>query len=70
MIRIMNLLEFSETRNAVKLEQELMEIFDKADWVLLTHLIIDHGRAVCIARRPQCGECVLAELCPSALLNK
>ncbi len=65
MIRIMNLLEFSKTKNAVKMESELMELFDKKDWVKLTHMIIDHGRAVCIARRPQCDKCMLAELCPS-----
>jgi len=66
MIRIMNLLGLSKTKNAVKMEFELMEIFNKKDWVKLTHLIIEHGRAVCIARRPQCDKCVLADLCPSA----
>lgn len=69
MIRIMNLLGFSKTKNAVQMESELMEIFDKKDWIKLTHMIIEHGRAVCIARRPQCEQCVLAELCPSALPN-
>jgi len=69
MIRIMNLLGFSDTKNAVKMETELMEIFDKNDWVKLTHQIIDHGRAVCIARRPQCAKCVLADLCPSAIIQ-
>lgn len=69
MIRIMNLLGFSKTKNAVQMESELMKIFDEKDWVKLTHMIIDHGRAVCIARRPQCEKCVLAELCPSALPN-
>ncbi len=68
MIRIMNLLGFSDTKNAVKMETELMEIFDEKDWVKLTHLIIDHGRAVCIARRPQCNKCVLADLCPSVII--
>lgn len=67
MIRIFNLLGFSNTKNAVKMESELMEIFDKKDWVKLTHMIIDHGRAVCIARRPQCGKCVLADLCPGKI---
>lgn len=69
MIRIFNLLGFSNTKNAVKMESELMEIFDKKDWVKLTHMIIDHGRAVCIARRPQCDKCVLANLCPSAVIT-
>ncbi len=65
MVRIMNLLGFTASRKPDRIEQELMEIFERNDWVLLTHMIIDHGRAVCIARRPQCGSCVLADLCPS-----
>lgn len=69
MIRIMNLLGFSNTKNAVKMEKELMEIFDEEDWVKLTHMIIDHGRAVCIARRPKCQDCVLSDLCPSSLAS-
>jgi endonuclease III len=69
MIRIFNLLGLSSTKNAVKMESELMELFDKKDWVKLTHMIIDHGRAVCIARRPQCHKCVLADLCPSANIS-
>lgn len=67
MIRIMNLLKFSKTTNAVKMESELMEIFDNKDWVKLTHMIIEHGRAVCVARRPQCDKCVIADLCPSKI---
>ena len=69
-IRIMNLLGFSKTKNAVKMESELMEIFDKEDWVKLTHMIIDHGRAICIARRPQCDKCVLADLCPGFTMKQ
>jgi endonuclease-3 len=69
MIRIMNLLDISKTRNAVKMENELMEIFEKKDWVKLTHMIIEHGRAVCIARRPQCQKCSLIKLCPSSVVN-
>ncbi|MBT4154576.1 MAG: endonuclease III, partial [Candidatus Marinimicrobia bacterium] len=53
--------------DAKKIELDLIEIFEKKDWVNLTHMIIDHGRAVCIARRPQCSECVLTDLCPSSL---
>ncbi|MBT3519260.1 MAG: endonuclease III, partial [Candidatus Marinimicrobia bacterium] len=55
------------TKDAKKIELDLIEIFEKKDWVNLTHMIIDHGRAVCIARRPQCSECVLTDLCPSSL---
>ncbi len=66
MVRIMNLLGLVTTRNPEIIERELMEIFDRDEWVALTHRIIDHGRAACIARRPQCDRCVLADLCPSA----
>ena len=62
----MNLMEFTKSRDAKKIELELMEIFYKKDWIKLTHLIIDHGRAICIARRPQCSACVLSSFCPSA----
>jgi endonuclease III len=64
-IRMANLLKFVNGKDAVKIEKELEKVIDKDDWTLFTHLIIDHGRAVCIARRPQCGNCVLSELCPS-----
>ena len=66
MIRIMGLFNFTRTKDAKQIELEMMEIFDEKDWVNLTHMVIDHGRAVCIARRPQCGDCVLVDLCPSS----
>ena len=66
MIRIMNLFGFTKGKDANKIEVELMSIFNKRDWVKLTHMIIDHGRKVCIARRPKCIECILKTLCPSA----
>ena len=67
MVRIMNLLGFTQSRDPKKIEFELMDIFEKKDWVKLTHLVIDHGRAVCIARRPECRKCILNVLCPSAI---
>ena len=67
MIRVMNLLKFVTSKDPKKIELELMEIFNKQDWVKLTHMVIDHGRAVCIARRPQCDQCILQDLCPSVL---
>ena len=66
-IRIANLLRMTSQKDAVKIEIELQKIIEKEHWVMFTHLIIDHGRAVCIARRPQCHNCVLAEFCPSVL---
>ena len=65
--RITNLLQFVKNKNAVKIEKELAKIIDKNDWTLFSHLLIDHGRAVCIANRPQCNNCVIAKFCPSKL---
>lgn len=67
MVRIMNLLGFTKSKDPKKIELELMNIFDKKDWVKLTHMIIDHGRAVCIARRPKCNKCNLSTICPSRI---
>ncbi|MCE2755269.1 MAG: endonuclease III [Ignavibacteriae bacterium] len=64
--RIMNALKFVKTTDAVKIEQELMPLVPQNDWTVFTHRIIEHGRAVCIARRPRCNECVISEYCPSA----
>jgi endonuclease-3 len=52
----------------VKVEQVLMGLFPQVDWALLSHLLIFHGRRVCIARAPKCETCVLADICPSARL--
>mgnify|MGYP001254259908 FL=1 len=68
MVRIMGLLGFTKIRDAKKIEFEMMDIFQEEHWVKLTHMIIDHGRAICIARRPKCNECVLGEFCPSSLV--
>lgn len=66
--RIANLLELTNQKDAGKIEHDLEKILHKDDWILFTHLIIDHGRAVCKARRPQCGECILYDLCPSVII--
>jgi endonuclease-3 len=50
----------------VKIEQALMPLFPRASWTMLSHLLIWHGRRVCIARKPRCAECVLRDRCPSA----
>jgi endonuclease-3 len=49
-----------------KIEKELMAIVPRADWFQLTYLLIEHGRAICAAKRPRCGECHLQDICPSA----
>lgn len=64
--RLTGLLGLSRGTDAVKIEEELIQLYPREDWGVLSHLLISHGRQVCIARRPKCGECVLAQLCPSA----
>lgn len=49
-----------------KIERDLTAVVPEADWIDFSHLLIAHGRKVCKARNPACGECVLAKLCPSA----
>jgi endonuclease III len=48
-----------------KVEQDVGALFPRKDWTFLSHLLIWHGRRVCHSRRPACGACVLASLCPS-----
>jgi endonuclease-3 len=49
-----------------KVEVDLMALVPQERWTLWSHLLIDHGRAVCLARKPACSACVLAEICPSS----
>lgn len=63
--RIMNLLKFVNTIDAVKIEMSLLPLIAQEDWTVFTHLVIEHGREVCIARRPKCNDCIIAEYCPS-----
>ena len=64
--RLSGLLGLSRETDPVRIEEDLMRLYPREDWGLLSHLLIFHGRQVCIARRPKCGECTLARLCPSA----
>jgi len=66
--RIGALLGLTRQTDPVKIEQDLVALVPKTEWTLFSHLLIHHGRAVCVARRPKCGECPLADLCPSANL--
>jgi endonuclease-3 len=52
----------------VKIERRLMKLVPRERWTMLSHLLIEHGRRVCIARKPRCGECVLADTCPSSTI--
>jgi len=64
--RIANRLGLVESIDATKIEFELMKIIPKNQWVIFTHYLINHGRNVCTSRKANCGECMVASLCPSA----
>lgn len=64
--RLSRRLHFTEQTDAEKIEADLLPLVPREDWTLFSHLLIDHGREVCKARKPQCPRCPVAELCPSA----
>jgi endonuclease-3 len=64
--RLSERLGLSEERQIDKMERALMELIPKERWFDFTYLMVAHGRNICTARNPRCGECVLKELCPSA----
>ena len=64
--RLSNRLRFTREETPEKVERDLMEIFPRERWTMLSHLLIWHGRRVCDARKPLCGECVVSHLCPSS----
>jgi endonuclease-3 len=66
--RLSNRLALTSEADAVKIEQALLPLFPQERWTMLSHLLIEHGRQVCDARKPRCGDCLLSDVCPSALL--
>ena len=66
--RLSQRLRFAKSSDPVKIEQELMPLFPRARWTMLAHLLIWHGRTICDARKPKCGDCPVVKLCPSALV--
>jgi endonuclease-3 len=64
--RLSQRLGFTRQEDPVKIERDLARLVPRADWARFPHLLIWHGRRVCIARRPRCEDCVLADLCPSS----
>ncbi|MCR4263433.1 MAG: endonuclease III [Candidatus Roizmanbacteria bacterium] len=65
-IRLSQRLGFSDQKDPVKIEKDLMRLFPKKEWFGLTYRLIDHGRATCEAKKPKCDECFLNTVCPSA----
>lgn len=68
--RLSHRLGLSSADDPNKVERDLMARFPREEWGPLTYRLIEHGRAICDAKRPICGRCVLAELCPSAFTVK
>ena len=64
--RLSQRLGFTRQKDPVKIEKDLMALVPRPDWGRFPHLIQDHGRKVCFARKPKCGECILSDICPSA----
>jgi endonuclease-3 len=62
--RLSRLLGLTRQDDPVKIEQDLMRQFPQENWGLLSHLLIFHGRQVCVARRPRCGDCGSAWMPP------
>jgi endonuclease-3 len=64
--RLSNRLGLTKHQDAKKIEQDLIKIIPKNEWLTISHRLIQHGRKVCDARKPLCGICTLAKWCPSA----
>ena len=67
--RLSNRLRLTKQTDAVKIENDLLKLVPKKDWIIFSHLLIFHGRRVCKARRPLCEECAVEPLCPSSILK-
>jgi endonuclease III len=64
--RLSQRLGFTRQEDPVKIERDLRRLVPREDWARLPHLLIWHGRRVCLARRPRCQRCVVNDLCPSS----
>ena len=67
--RLSHRLGLSAERTAEKIENDLIGLVPKKDWVIFSHLLIAHGRGICKARNPLCEQCVIEKLCPSSYLK-
>jgi endonuclease-3 len=67
--RLAGRMGFSKEATPEKIERDLMGLFPQERWTPLSHLLIFHGRQVCSARKPRCGDCLVSHLCPSSRLG-
>jgi endonuclease III len=68
--RVSNRLGLTDHQDPEKIERDLMGVVPEEDWTVFSHLLIFHGRRVCKARKPDCPNCVLNDICPSARYYK
>jgi endonuclease-3 len=66
--RLANRIGFSSQKDPDKIEQDLCRLIPRAQWFPFSYVLIDHGRAICHARKPACAECAIEPLCPSSQL--
>ncbi|HVU89147.1 MAG TPA: endonuclease III [Pirellulales bacterium] len=62
--RLSNRMGLTESKDPIKIEQDLMRELPAKEWIAFSHRMIQHGRRVCMARSPQCETCALADICP------
>lgn len=67
--RLSQRLRLTKQKDPGKIEQDLVELVPRKDWIIFSHLLIFHGRRICKARRPLCEACVVEKLCPSSMLK-
>jgi endonuclease-3 len=67
--RLSHRLDLTQEKTAEKIEQDLVEIVPRKDWVIFSHLLIYHGRKICRARNPLCAQCEVEKYCPSSSLK-
>lgn len=67
--RLSHRLGLSAEKTAEKIEDDLIALVPKKDWIIFPHLLIAHGRAICKARNPLCDQCVIEKPCPSSFLK-
>ena len=64
-LRLSRRLELTKKTDPVKVEQDLMRVIPETKWIDYSHMIIQHGRQICLARKPRCADCTLETLCNS-----
>jgi len=65
--RLMQRLELTGEKTPVKIERDIVKLIAEEEWTMFSHRVIFHGRRVCHARNPECGNCAVRDLCPAAL---